>query len=85
MIAWKKWISHSLVFSLFTALTAVALTYSPVAAEIDCEIRCRNFMLCLDQEDGCAVHSGFPEQFCTGTFAPGDCTLHWCESDCEPN
>ena len=82
MTTWKRWIPHSLAISLFTALTAVVLTYSPAAASDPCDIVCRSYELCEIEEEACQP-VGNPPRYCWGTHITCE-VAGWCDdTECE--
>jgi hypothetical protein len=75
MVGIKKWLPHSCAAAVFAALTALALTYSPVAAGEDCEDDCwYPFYKCFDEEEGCAYHYEYPNwPSCQGIKEDAQC------------
>ena len=83
----KRLIPNALLLSVFGALIALTLSYSPVQSELQeepCHITCRSYVKCPPSKgDGEGCDPIIPRRLCNGTWGPEEeCVTHWCEDGC---
>ncbi len=76
MKAVKSWIVPGFSSSVFVALTALVLTYSPAGATDPCDVVCRSWERCEEEDEGCSAISVL--EYCWGTHSTCE-EDPWCD------